>query len=131
MGSLGCPCYRPLGRMNWAPVLGLCQEPGRFTRPAYKSSASWAWGVGLHAYFFKLNQLPPSPWLWRAWARVVSLLKSGATSTWPLRAGLVWLGFCHRQTSYGNNDFSTFALISSSSFSFLREYPLTVSIVFP
>ena len=58
MSSLGCPCYQPLRRMNWAPVLGLCQEPGRFTRPAYKFSfnpASWAWGVGLRAYFFKLN----------------------------------------------------------------------------
>ena len=39
--------------------------------------------------FFKLNQLPPSPWLRRAWARAVSFLESGATSTWPLRAGLV------------------------------------------
>ena len=38
MGSLGCPCYWPLGRMNWAPVLSRCQEPGRFTEPAYKSS---------------------------------------------------------------------------------------------
>ena len=92
MGSLGYPRYRPLGRMNWAPVLGLCQEPGLFTGPAYKSSfnpASWAWGVGLRAYFSKLNQLSPSPCLRRAWARVVSLLESGATSTWPLRAGLV------------------------------------------
>ena len=59
MSSLGCPRYRPLGRMNWAPVLGLCQEPGRFTGPDCKSSfnpASWAWGVGLRAYFFKPNQ---------------------------------------------------------------------------
>ena len=59
MGSLGCPHYRPLGRMNWAPVLGLCQEPERFTGPTYKSSfnpASWAWGVGLSVYFFKLSQ---------------------------------------------------------------------------
>ena len=60
MGSLGCPRYRPLGRMNWAPILGLCQEPGRFTGPTYKSSfnpASWAWGVGLRAYFFKPNHV--------------------------------------------------------------------------
>ena len=59
MGSLGCPRYRPLGRMNWAPVLGLCQEPRRFTRLAYKSSfnhASWAWESGLARLFFKLNQ---------------------------------------------------------------------------
>ena len=43
-----------LGWMNWAPVLGLCQEPEHFIGPAYKSSfklASWAWGVGLRAYF--------------------------------------------------------------------------------
>ena len=39
--------------------------------------------------FFKPYQLPPSPWLRRAWARVVSFLESGATSTWPFRAGLV------------------------------------------
>ena len=48
MGSLGFPCYRPLGWMNWAPILGLRQEPGHFTRPAYKFSfnpASWTWGV--------------------------------------------------------------------------------------
>ena len=60
MDSLGCPHYRPLGRMNWAPVLGLCHEPGRFTGSAYKSSfnsASWALGVGLRAYFFKPNQV--------------------------------------------------------------------------
>ena len=49
--------------MNWAPVLGLCQEPGRFTRPAYKSSfnpASWAWGVGLRAYFLNLISCLPA-----------------------------------------------------------------------
>ena len=54
MSSLGCPCYWPLGWMNWAPVLSLCQEPGRFTGPAYNSffnPASWAWEVGLRAYF--------------------------------------------------------------------------------
>ena len=45
------------------------------------------------------------------------------------RSGLVWLGLCRRQPSYDNDDFSTFALTSSSSFSFFREHPLTVSIV--
>ena len=92
MGSLGYPRYRPLGRMNWAPVLSLCQEPGRFIGPAYKSPfnpTSWAWGVGMHAYFFKPNQLSPSPWLRRAWARVVSLVGSGVISTWILRKGLI------------------------------------------
>ena len=54
MGSLGFSCYRPLGGMNWAPVLGLRQRPGHFTRPAYNSSfnpASRTWEVGLRAYF--------------------------------------------------------------------------------
>ena len=54
MGSLGFPRYRPLGWTNWAPILGLRQESGRFTGPAYKFSfnpASWTWGVGLRAYF--------------------------------------------------------------------------------
>ena len=92
MGSLGCPCYQPLGWMNWAPILGLCQELGRFTGPTYNSSfnhASWAWEVGLRAYFFKPDQLPPNPWLRQAWARAVSFLESGATSTCSLRVGLV------------------------------------------
>ena len=58
MDSLGYPRYRPLGRMNWAPVLGVCQEPVRFTGPAYKSSfnpTSWAWKSGPARLFFKLN----------------------------------------------------------------------------
>ena len=78
--------------MNWAHVLGLRQRSGRFTRPAYKSSfnhASRTWGWACWPIFFKPNQLPPSPWLQRAWARAVSFLKSGATSTWLLRAGLI------------------------------------------
>ena len=54
MGSLGFSRYRPLGWMNWAPVLGLCQGPDRFTGPAYWISfnpASQTLGVGLRAYF--------------------------------------------------------------------------------
>ena len=39
--------------------------------------------------FFKPYQLPPSPWLRRAWVRAVSFLESGVTSTWPFRAGLI------------------------------------------
>ena len=61
MGSLGCPCYRLLGWINWALVLGLCQEPGHFTGSAHKSSfnpTSWTWGVGLRAYFLNpINSL--------------------------------------------------------------------------
>ena len=29
MGSLGFSRYRPLGGMNWAPVLGMRQGPGQ------------------------------------------------------------------------------------------------------
>ena len=50
-----------LGWMNWAPVLGLCQEPRRFTGAAYKSSfnsASWAWEVGLRTYFLNPISCP-------------------------------------------------------------------------
>ena len=119
MGSLGFPCCQPLGWMNWALVLGLRQEPGRFTRPAYKSyfnHASWTWGVGLHTYFLNPINCPPTlgygergQGLYRFLNRVQ--LPRGCS-------GLVWLGLCLRQMSCGNDDFSTFALISSSSFSF-------------
>ena len=71
--------------MNWAPVLGQCQEPGRFTELAYFLGLV----SGPARLFFKLNQLPPSPWLRRAWARTVSFFESGAISTWSFRAGLV------------------------------------------
>ena len=77
MGFLGYPCYLPLGRMNWAPVLGRCQELGRFIEPAYFLGLA----SGPAHLFFKPNQLPPNPWLRRAWARAVSFLESGATST--------------------------------------------------
>ena len=85
MSFLSCPCYWPLGRMNWALVLGWCQEPGHFTEPAYFLGLV----SGPAPLFFKPNQLPPSPWLRRAWARAVSFLELSATSTWPFRAGLV------------------------------------------
>ena len=132
MSSLGCPCYWPLGWTNWAPVLNLCQEPGYFTGLAYKFSfkpTSWAWEVGLRAYFLNPISCPPAlgygergQGLYRFLNRV--RLPRG-------RLGLVWLGLCRRQMSCGNNDFSTFALISYNSFSFLQEHPLIVSIVFP
>ena len=95
MGSLGFPCYWPLGWMNWAPVLGLHQEPGCFTGPAYKSSfnpVSWTWGVGLRAYFLNPINFPPAlgydkhgQGLYRFLNRV--LLPRG-------RSNLVWLGLC-------------------------------------
>ena len=38
--------------MNWAPVLGRCQEPGRFTEPAYFLGLV----SGPTRLFFKPNQ---------------------------------------------------------------------------
>ena len=74
-----------LGANELAPVLGWCQELRRFIELAYFLGLV----SGLERLFFKPNQLPPSPWLRRAWARAISFLESGATSTCPFRAGLV------------------------------------------
>ena len=71
--------------MNWAPVLGQCQEPGRFPEPTYFLGLV----RGPARLFFKPNQLPPSPWLRQAWARAVSFLELGTASTWPFQVGLV------------------------------------------
>ena len=85
MGFSGCPCYWPLGQTNWASVLDRCRGPGRFNElPFFLGLAS-----GLACLFFKPYHLPPNPWLRRAWAKAVLFLESGATSTWPFRAGLV------------------------------------------
>ena len=35
MGFLDCPCYRLLGRTNWASFLGRCQGPGCFPGLAF------------------------------------------------------------------------------------------------
>ena len=111
---------------------GPAPEPGRFTGPAYKypfNPASWAWGVGLRAYF--LNPISCPPALGYSEHGQGQYHFSNRVRLPRVRSGLVWLGLCHRQTSCGTNDFSTFELISSSSFSFFREHPLTVYIVFP
>ena len=132
MGSLGCPCYRPLGWINWAPVLGLCQDLERFTGPIYKSSfnsTSWAGEVGLRAYFLNPINCPPA--LGYDERGQVLYHFSNRVRLPRVRLGLVWSGLCRRQSSCSTNDFSTFVFISSSSFSFFREHPLTVCIVFP
>ena len=71
--------------MNWVPVLGRCQGPEHFTKPAYFLGMV----RGPARLFFKSNQLPPSPWLRQAWARAVSFLESGMPSTWLFKVGLV------------------------------------------
>ena len=85
--------------------------------------------MGLRAYFLNPISCPPAlgygergQGLYRFFNQV--RLPRG-------HLGLVWLGLCRRQPSYDNDDFSNFALTSSSSFSFFREHPLTVSIVPP
>ena len=119
MGSLGFPCYRPLGWMNWALVLGLRQELGRFTRPAYKSSfnpVSWNWGVGLHAYFLNPISCPPALGYGERGQGLYRFLNRVRLPC--SRSRLVWLGLCCHRMFCGNDDFSSLALISSSSFSF-------------
>ena len=54
MSSLGFSCYRPLGGMNWAPVLSLCQGPGRFT--GLLLILLLELGGGSARLLFKLNQ---------------------------------------------------------------------------
>ena len=55
----------------------------------HRACLLFGFGERACAPIFKPNQLPPNPWLRLAWARAVSFLESGATSTWPFRAGLV------------------------------------------
>ena len=74
----------------FGPIFGgYHQGPITSTGPASFNSASWDWESGPVRLFFKPNQLPPSPLLWIAWVRAVSLLRSGAISTWLLGKGLI------------------------------------------
>ena len=54
MGFSGCPGYWPLGRTNWAPVLGRCQGPGHFTELTFFLGLM----SGLARLFFKPYQKP-------------------------------------------------------------------------
>ena len=93
MGSLGPLCCRLLGRVSWAPVWacirGQTVLPGLFTGFVFllillRGLEKWA-----YASIFEPDQLPPSPWLQRAWARAILFLGSGAISTWLLRGSLI------------------------------------------
>ena len=74
---------RPLGRADWAFVLGWSQGPGCFTGRA----SSLGLASGPASPFLKLYQLPPNPCARYAWARVVTFLVSDAISTCLLRLG--------------------------------------------
>ena len=76
---------RPLGRADWAFILGWRQRPECFNGRA----SSLGLASGLTTPFFKPYQLPPSPCVRCAWARAVTFLVSDAISTCLLGAGLV------------------------------------------
>ena len=125
MGFSGYPCYWPLGLTNWAPVLGRCQGLGCFNELTFFLVLV----SGPARLFFKPYQLPPALSYGERGQGLYCFLNRVRIPRG--HSGLVWLGLCRRQPSYDTDDFSTFALISSSSFSFFQEHLLTVSIVPP
>ena len=76
---------RPLGRANWAFILGGRQRPECFNGCA----SSLGLVSGLASPFFKPYQLPPSPCVRCEWARAVTFLVPDAISTCLIGAGLV------------------------------------------
>ena len=75
-------------------ALGANKLGSRFGPVPGAQAFHWAYlFLGLRKWacapIFKPYQFPPSPWVRRACARVVSFLESGATSTCLLKAGLV------------------------------------------
>ena len=76
---------RPLGRADWAFILGWRQRPECFNGCA----SSLGLESGPASPLFKPYQLPPSPCVRCAWARAVTFLVSDAISTCLLGAGLV------------------------------------------
>ena len=76
---------RPLGRADWAFILGWRQRPGCFNG----CTPSLGLASGSASPFFKPYQLPPNPYVRCAWARAVPFLVSDAISTCLLGAGLV------------------------------------------
>ena len=84
--------------------------------------------MGLRAYFLNPISCPPALGYGERGQGLYRFLNRVRLPR--VRSELVWLGLCRRQMSCGTNDLSTFELISSSSFNFFREHPLTVCIVF-
>ena len=83
---------RPLGRADWAFILGWRQRSECFN--GHISSSGLA--SGPTSPFFKPYQFPPSPCVRYTWARAVTFLVSGVISTCLLGAGLVraWSPSC-------------------------------------
>ena len=76
---------QPLGRANWALILGWCLRPERFNGRA----SSLGLASGPASPFFQTYQLPPIPCVRCAWARAITFLVPDAISTSLLGAGLV------------------------------------------
>ena len=76
---------RPLGRADWAFILGWHQRPECFNG----SVSSLGLASGPASPFFKPYQLTPSPCVRCMWARAVTFLVSDAISTCLLGARLV------------------------------------------
>ena len=76
---------RPLGHADWAFILGWCERPGCFNG----RTSSLGLASGPASPLFKPYQLPPSPCVRCAWARVVTFLVSDSISTCLLGVGLV------------------------------------------
>ena len=75
----------PLGRADWAFILGWRQRPECFNG----CTSSLGLASEPASPFFKPYQLSPSPCVRCAWARAVTFLVSDAISTCLLGAGLV------------------------------------------
>ena len=76
---------RPLGRADWAFILGWRQRLGCFNG----RTSSLGLASGPASPFFNPHQLPPSPCVRCVWARAVTFFVSDAISTCLLGAGLV------------------------------------------
>ena len=76
---------RPLGRADWAFILGWRQRPECFNGRA----SSLGLASGPASPFFKLYQLPPSLCVRCAWVRVITFPVSDAISMCLLGARLV------------------------------------------
>ena len=76
---------RPLGRADWAFILGWRQRP----ECSNGHASSLGLASGPTSPFFKPYQLPLIPYVRCAWARAVTFLVSDATSMCLLGAGLV------------------------------------------
>ena len=115
MGSSDCPCNWPLERMTWASILGRCRGPGRLIGPTF----SLGLASGPACLFLNPISFPPALVYGE---RVQGLYRFLNRMRLPrVCSRLVWLRLYRRHMPCVNDDFSVFASISSSSFSFFMR----------